>query len=183
MNRPFRNEPTPRETTSRSGVSERTPPSLRPFTIILADDEPVVRSLLAKFILEDPLFDVVAQAGDAEEAILAARTHQPDIALVDVNMPGGGGARAAREIRAVSPLTRVVAMTAAADRETVLEMLSLGCVGYLVKTESLRSLTTLLRDITEGKSALSAGPASHVLDELTGQREVYERSHSVPGDR
>lgn len=96
---------------------------------------------------------------------------QPDIALLDVNMPGGGGIRAAVEIRAVSPMTRVVALTAAADRQTVVEMLGAGCVGYLFKEDSVRTLVASLHEIAEGRSALSGGAASHIISELADQRE------------
>jgi DNA-binding NarL/FixJ family response regulator len=92
-------------------------------TVLIAEDEPSVRAALSDLIeIEDEL-QLVGAAADAQEAIDLAREHRPDVALVDVKMPAGGGTRAAREIRALSPATRVVALSAYEDRTTVLDML------------------------------------------------------------
>jgi DNA-binding NarL/FixJ family response regulator len=72
---------------------------------------------------------LIGTAGDADEAIAVAGDARPDVALVDVSMPAGGGARAAREIAVWSPDTPVFALSALEDRPTVLEMLRAGAVG------------------------------------------------------
>jgi DNA-binding NarL/FixJ family response regulator len=104
-----------------------------PITVLIAEDEPGVRDALADLIRTDDRLVLIGAAGDADQAIDLAREHRPDVALLDVKMPSGGGPRATREIRVLSPETRVVALSAYEDRATVLEMLRAGAAGYLVK--------------------------------------------------
>ena len=80
--------------------------------VLIADDDPVMRMLLAAVINNDPALELVAQAEDADEAIALATETTPDVALLDVEMPGGGGPRAAQEIRAQAPQTRILALSA-----------------------------------------------------------------------
>jgi DNA-binding NarL/FixJ family response regulator len=89
--------------------------------------------LLQVYVQGDPELLLVGAAADADGAIALAREHKPDTALLDVNMPGGGGVRAAREIRTVSPDTTIIAVSAHDDRNTVLEMLEAGAISYVVK--------------------------------------------------
>jgi len=81
----------------------------------------------------DARFDVVAEAGDATHAVRAAVDHRPDIAVLDVEMPGGGGVEAAAAIRDAVPSTRVVAHSALGDRESRDAMARAGAVAYAVK--------------------------------------------------
>ena len=80
--------------------------------VLIAEDEPAVRSALADLLASDPAVDVVGMGADADEAIALARETLPDVALVDVKMPAGGGPRAARGVHEVSPYTRVIALSA-----------------------------------------------------------------------
>ena len=77
--------------------------------VLIADDDPDVRAVLSAQLAPD--FDVVATATDTDEAIALAAQHQADIAIVDVQMPGGGGVRATAGIRGASPATTIVALS------------------------------------------------------------------------
>jgi len=101
--------------------------------VLVAEDAPAVRRALAALLAAEPGVELVGTAEDAVEAIELARRELPDVALVDAKMPGGGGARAAREILLHSPTTVVVALSAHADRENVLQMLDAGAVDYIIK--------------------------------------------------
>src|SRR5439155_25966576 len=92
-------------------------------SVLIADDDPSVRDALAALIRGDPSLDVVAIAESAQQAIELAQTHLPAVAILDVNMPGGGAA-AARGVRSCSPMTRVIAFSAHGDERSVKEMLS-----------------------------------------------------------
>ena len=94
--------------------------------ILIADDEPSVREALADLIATEPSLELVGMAEDAGQAAELAVAHHPDIAIVDVKMPGGGGPRATRNIRRGSPRTKVIALSAYGDRGPVLEMLRAG---------------------------------------------------------
>lgn len=141
--------------------------------VLLADDEEAVRVALAELVDSDPDMDVVAEAADADQAIAAAIDTHPDVALVDVKMPGGGGPRAAREIVAGSPGTRVVALSAYEDRRTVLEMLRAGVVGYLVKGTPATEILRTVRRTVRGEGSLSVEITADVIRELA---ELLDRS-------
>lgn len=116
----------------------------------------------------------MGQAADADEAIALAEQERPDVALVDVKMPAGGGARAAREIQRISPHTRVIALSAFEDRPTVLEMLRAGAVGYLVKGTAADEIVGSIRKVAGGGTSLSHEVVESVVDELTSQLRKEE---------
>jgi DNA-binding NarL/FixJ family response regulator len=117
----------------------------RTWSVLVADDVPMVRQMTAELIAGDDCFIVVAQAGDAPSAIDAAQGSHPDIAVVDVHMPGGGGVVAAERIAQVSPDTRVVAYSVYDDATTRDEMRHAGAVAYVVKGRD--ALLDVLRQV------------------------------------
>jgi signal transduction histidine kinase len=135
-------------------------------TVLIAEDEPAVRSALADLIRTDDELELIGAVGDADQAIDLAGRHRPDVALLDVKMPAGGGPRASREIRALSPHTRVVALSAYEDRATVLEMLRAGAAGYLVKGTSAGEIVEAIRRSVRGQASLSTEVTADVLHEL-----------------
>jgi EAL domain-containing protein (putative c-di-GMP-specific phosphodiesterase class I) len=132
----------------------------------IADDDPEIRSALADLIDLDTTLEVAGTAGDADGAVAVARDRQPDVFLVDVRMPGGGP-RAAREIRVVSPNTRVVAFSAYEDRTTVMEMLRSGAVAYVTKGADVRDILAAINRAMEGHSTLSPEVSAEVVHELS----------------
>jgi DNA-binding NarL/FixJ family response regulator len=100
-------------------------------------------------------FDVVATAADTDEAIALAAEHQADIAIVDVQMPGGGGVRATHEIRAAAPATAIVALSADESERIVLEMLTAGAVTYIRKGVAADELAARLRESLRASARLS----------------------------
>lgn len=101
-------------------------------TVLIGDDEPLIREVLSEVLAAEPDLDVVATASHADEAIELAVRHTPAVAILDVRMPGGG-AWAAREIRRLSPRTRVMAFSAYGDSGSVDEMRRVGVQEYLLK--------------------------------------------------
>jgi DNA-binding NarL/FixJ family response regulator len=104
-----------------------------PITVLVADDEPMMRRALSDMLDEQPGLSVVGVARDAAGAVALARVLRPAVVLLDVRMPGGGGGEAARQIRLVSPGTRVLAHSAFDDRSSRTAMLAAGAHGYIVK--------------------------------------------------
>jgi EAL domain-containing protein (putative c-di-GMP-specific phosphodiesterase class I)/CheY-like chemotaxis protein len=145
--------------------------------VLIADDEPALRGALAELLHHEDRFELVGIAGDADEAIAMAESARPDVALVDVKMPAGGGPRAAREIGRISPDTRVIALSAFEDRPTVLEMLRSGAVGYLVKGTPAEDILASIARVADGGTSLSAEVVGGIVHELTSQlrREEIER--------
>ena len=137
--------------------------------VLVADDEPALRGALAELLAQEEHVFLVGAAADADEAIELAQREQPDVALVDVKMPAGGGPRAAREIQRLSPATRVIALSAFEDRPTVLEMLRAGAVGYLVKGTAAEDIVGSIRRVAEGGTSLSAEVVGGIVHELSSQ--------------
>ncbi|HXF37004.1 MAG TPA: ATP-binding protein [Actinomycetota bacterium] len=144
--------------------------------VLIADDEGSVRDALSDLVSSDPSMELVGTAADADQAIALALDRRPDVALIDVKMPAGGGARAAREIRAGSPRTHVVALSAYEDRRTVLEMLRAGVVGYVVKGTAAEEILHTIRRSTRGQGSLSVEVTADVIHELA---TLLERSESL----
>lgn len=113
-------------------------------SVLMADDDPLIRDLLRATLSQLSEFEVVAEAADADGAAAVAEAHQPAIALVDVRMPGGGPA-AARAIRAVSPRTRVIALSGNDDAGSVRQMLAAGAVSYVIKGTPAEELLEVMR--------------------------------------
>ncbi len=145
--------------------------------VLIADDEPALRGALAELLHHEDRFELVGIAGDADEAISMAESARPDVALVDVKMPAGGGPRAAREIGRISPDTRVIALSAFEDRPTVLEMLRSGAVGYLVKGTPAEDILASISRVADGGTSLSAEVVGGIVHELKSQlrREEIEQ--------
>ena len=122
---------------------------MSPITLLIAEDEAEVREVLRTVIATDEDLDLVGTAEEAERAIELAAQHGPDVALVDVRMPGGGGVRATREILARSPETRVVAFSAFEDVETVLAMLKAGARFYVSKSDSTEEILNAIHRAVE----------------------------------
>ena len=124
--------------------------------VLVAEDAPVVRTALAALISAVPDLELVGMAEDAVEAIELARVTHPDVAIIDVKMPGGGGSRATREILWHSPETRVLALSARAERDCVLEMRAAGAACYMLKGTPADQILRTIRDCAQEPNPASA---------------------------
>ena len=113
--------------------------------VLIAEDDEGVREILASIVRSEPAFELAASVEDAEQAILAAARELPDVALVDVRMPGGG-AMATRGIKQSSPYTGVLAFSAHDDRLTMKAMQEAGADGYVVKGSPVTAIVASIRD-------------------------------------
>ena len=143
--------------------------------VLIADDEPMVRDALADVIAGEASLELVGAAEDADQAIALARLHGPDVALLDVKMPAGGGVRAAARIRACSPRTHVVGLSAYDDRGSVLHMIRSGAVGYLVKGTPVEEILATIHRVVRGQGALSSEVAAEVVRELADHLDRQQR--------
>jgi EAL domain-containing protein (putative c-di-GMP-specific phosphodiesterase class I) len=148
--------------------------------VMIADDESELRLALAELLAHEDEVELIGAAADAEEAIVLASERRPDIALLDVTMPHGGGPRAAREILRVSPTTRVIALSAHEDRPTILEMFRAGAVGYLIKGAHGHEIVGSIVQVAGGGTSLSAEVVDSLVSELSNQ---LRREEQVSRDR
>jgi DNA-binding NarL/FixJ family response regulator len=132
-----------------------------PLRVLIADDDEAIRSAMRELIEHQGDLELAGVAADADEAIELAMRLRPDVAVLDVRMPGGGGPRAAAEIRRLSPSTATLAFSAYQDRTSVLAMLDAGAVGYLVKGAPNAEITGTIRSAAEHDQAPAEQPPAN----------------------
>ena len=145
-----------------------------PVSVVLAEDSPAMRLALEALLAAEPTLDLLAAGSDADEAIELVVRHRPAVCLVDVEMPGGGGPRAASIIRQRSPGTAVLALSGREDRRSVVDMLGAGACGYLVKGSDAASLVEAVHAAAAGRRPLSDRLAETVVDELADRIDRAE---------
>jgi DNA-binding NarL/FixJ family response regulator len=135
--------------------------------ILLADDHDIVRKGLRLVLAQEADFEVVGEARDGVEALARARDTCPDVALLDLIMPGRGGAETARELRRDCPGTRILILSGAALDEGVLDALEAGVHGYVPKDVGPEELARAVRSVAEGKEYIHASVARALLRKST----------------
>lgn len=144
---------------------------MTPIRVLVAEDAHDYREFLEILVTHDPDLELVGAASEANEAIAMAEAHRPDVAVLDVVMPGGGGAKAAREIRRRSPATRVLGLSGYKDRSTVVDMLRSGAEGYLLKGTPPREIVEVIRRTARGESSLSPDVTAELIEALSEQAD------------
>lgn len=134
-----------------------------PTRLLLADDHTLFREGI-KALLAPAEFEIVAEADNGNDAIRLARDHDPEIALIDISMPGLNGMDAAREMRRVSPGARVVLLTMHKDPGYLAAALRAGVRGYVLKSRGAAELLEALREVANGGVFLSPGLSRAVAD-------------------
>ncbi len=142
-----------------------------PVRVMIVEAEESLRAALKDLLAAENSFEVTGAPGSVDEAVEQARDALPDVALLSVTMPGGGGARAAREIGAVSPETRLLVLSAFDDREHIVEMLRAGAIGYVVKGGSPLELIESVARAARGQSSFPAGLVSEFFAASIGPEE------------
>lgn len=137
--------------------------------VMVVDDHPVVREGLRGFLSSRPGLEVVAEAGDGEEAIRKARHLRPDVVLMDLVMPGTDGVEATKQIVAADHDVRVVVLTSFTDDERVVPAVRAGAAGYLHKDASPAELEQAVRAAARGDAPLSPRAAARVLQSMTSE--------------
>ncbi len=119
--------------------------------VVLADDHAVVRAGTRQFLESDGDILVVAEAGDGEQAKAMIKAYQPDVAVLDIHMPGASGIEVTRWIHIHHPETGVLILTAYDDRPYVMAVIQAGAHGYLLKTAPPEDVAGAVREIFDGK--------------------------------
>ena len=134
--------------------------------VILADDHPAVRSGIRQFIDRDALFQVLAEADDGVAALDLMRRFQPDVAVLDLQMPGLSGLEVITRARAEQLSTRCIVLTAHDEDPYIFAALRDGARGYLLKTAGPDELARAIRLVHAGHSALDPGVTERVVEKL-----------------
>jgi DNA-binding NarL/FixJ family response regulator len=136
-------------------------PSIR---IILADDHLLIRASLKSLMAEFTGVEVVGEAGDGREAIELIAKHQPNLAIMDITMPGLNGLEATRRVVKEHPQVRVVVLSQHADETHVLQALRAGASGYVLKGSAPRELEMAIQAVARGEIFLSPAISKHVIE-------------------
>lgn len=156
-----------------------------PIKVLLADDHAVVRAGIRQFLETASDIQVVAEAEDGQAAKDLIEQHQPDVAVLDIQMPYASGVQVTRWVRANHRKIGVLILTAYDEDPYVLAVLQAGANGYVLKTAAPADIIQAVRDVHNGKSALDPAIVEKVMAQVTGQRnslpveELTERESEV----
>ena len=126
--------------------------------VLIADDHPAMRMAIRELLRADPDVEVVSEAVDAEAAVAECRRIKPEVVIMDLNMPGGGGLRAAKEIQASLPGTKILVLTFQEDVHYVRQAQHAGAAGFVAKREIFEELKTAIHKVYQGKAHFPGKP-------------------------
>ncbi len=138
--------------------------------IVVVDDHPILRQGLIAALEDEPDVVVAGAAGSAEEAIVLVRQQQPDLVLLDLELPGMGGIEAIPRLLEVSPGSRVLVFTAYDTDERVLGAIRAGAKGYLLKGATSADIAQAIRSVTAGGSVLEPRVAAKLIASVGAPR-------------
>jgi two-component system response regulator NreC len=136
--------------------------------IVLADDHAVVRSALRMLLDAEPGLEVVAEAGDVEDAIRYLRGHRPEVLILDLNMPGRASLEALPDIMEASPETHIVVLTMQSEPAFAREAMQAGVLGYILKEAADAELVKAVRLAAQGRTYLQPDLGARLAAEPAG---------------
>jgi len=134
--------------------------------VLIADDHTVVRKGIRSLLMTEPGLEVVGEAGDGAEAIRLFRALQPDVLLLDMQMPIRNGVEVIDEIKQDYREARILILTSFSEDETVFKAIKVGAMGYLLKDSSPEELIQGIRDVYHGRPSLQPTIAYKLMQEL-----------------
>jgi two-component system response regulator DesR len=145
--------------------------------VLIAEDQAMVRGALASLLALEDDIDVVAQVGRGDEVLAAARAHDPDVALLDIEMPGRDGIAAAAELRLNLPGTRALMLTTFGRPGYLRRAIESGASGFLLKDAPAAQLAEAVREVHAGRRVIDPGLAAAAIAD--GVSPLTERERDV----
>ena len=145
--------------------------------VLLAEDQAMVRGALAGLLSLEPDIEVVAQVARGDEVLAAAREQRPDVALLDIEMPGADGLQAAAQLRAEMPECKVLMLTTFGRPGYLRRAMEQGAAGFLLKDDPSEALARAIRRAMRGERIVDPGLAAAALSE--GPSPLTPREHEV----
>ena len=146
----------------------------KPARIVIADDHELARAGLRAMLTDQRGFELVGEASNGQEALLLCRRLQPDLALIDVRMPGMDGLSTCRAVKQECPATSVILVTMHANPEYLFEALKAGAAGYVLKDVSQRELISTVQKVLHGESILNQELMARLLQRLASETPTQE---------
>lgn len=150
--------------------------------VLVADDQPLMRTALEHFVSQAPDLEAVGGAQDGLQALEMARAARPDVVLMDMQMPRMDGIEATRRITAAHPSTRVLAVTTFTSQDYVVPALRAGAAGYLVKDADPETVVGAIHAVRRGDAVLSPAVAARLVSAVERDRPAVDRVEPRPGD-
>ncbi len=148
----------------------------RPIRVVLVEDHTLVRQGTRRLLEESGRVEVVAEAADGEEAVAAVDRHEPDMAIIDIGLPGVSGIDATRRIKASHPQVSIIGLTVHDEDQYVFALLEAGAAGYLLKDVEGQELLRAVEAVHAGESVLHPSITHKVLTRLSrGTADVGTR--------
>ncbi len=154
--------------------------TVEPIRVLLADDHAVVRKGIREFLEEDGGVMVVAEAADGAEAVRLAGELRPDVAVLDMQMPGVNGIEATRQIKAAYPEIRVLILTAYDEDPYIFALLRAGADGYILKNADPDELGRAVKTVAAGGKVLAPDVAAKVIAQMTIGRPAAAAEQAEP---
>jgi len=145
--------------------------------IVVADDHPVVRFGVKNMLTAEPGFEVIGEAADGEQAITETLEHEPDILLLDMQMPKLPGLEAMRAIMSRSPRVKIILLTSTISTQQIIEALQIGARGIVLKDAVAGDLGTSIRAVLSGDYWIGG---QRVANLLTALHELMQQAANVP---
>jgi DNA-binding NarL/FixJ family response regulator len=153
----------------------------RSIRILLVDDQPLFRGAIAALLADQEGMEVVGEAADGTSALAQARALDPDLIVMDVEMPGMNGVEATRLIKAERPSTKIVVLTVSEQDDHLFDAIRYGANGYLLKDLRPEQLFDMLRRVMCDETPLSPGIAERLIADLRGERAPAVETPATSG--
>jgi len=145
---------------------------MEPLRVLIADDHPLFRHGLSTLLSASPDFEVVGEVTTGEEVMTQAATLQPDVILMDIQMPGINGIEATRRILHTSPNIRILVITMFEDDASVFMAMRAGARGYMLKDAQKADMLQAIRAVGRGEAIFSPAIATRLIDFFAAPRPV-----------
>lgn len=150
-----------------------------PIRVLVADDHTVVREGIRHVLEGEPGFEIVAEASSGAEVLALAEQHRPDVAVLDISMPGESGIQVAARLRQSLPETRILILSMYDNTEYVMESVRAGAHGYILKDTAATELRRAIRAVQNGDAFLSPPVAGRLTEAVRGDLERERRTSDI----
>jgi len=140
-------------------------------TILIADDHKLIRETWTYILNNDPRFQVIAACGNAEEAVELAKTKNPDVILMDINMSPMSGLDATQQIRKAMPGARIIGVSMHSQPAYAKKMLQIGARGYVTKNSSKEEMICAILEVHDGKKYICEEIRNIISDQLLEEKD------------
>lgn len=164
-------------------MNQATKPSERKLRVLIADDHQVVRDGLKMLVNRQPDMEVVAEADDGREALAKAKEFQPDVAILDVSMPGMNGLEATRRLKRSYPNVRIVTLTRHTETGYLQQLLEAGALGYVLKQSPSVELIRAVRAVAAGDSYLDPAVTSRFIGSYINLYDEHSNTYGSITER